>query len=187
MLLVMLHRSSPTMQLVTELSLALLAVACSSPMHEAARPDASARATREATARQGDAPAEACPAAVAGSSVRVDDIAGGAAIEIMTNGDAATARARSRVMATHLGISTEDHFEMHSGEGPAAGAHSPAVICGEPGGGGLRASGATSVWSGSRQRPSTSKSARKSHSWSAADDETKSPPCVCTCVAWRRA
>jgi hypothetical protein len=83
------------------------------------------------TPREGDAPAEACPAAVPGTSVRALDIDGGAALEITTTADVDAVRARARVMAEHHGISLDDHRRMHRDDDPGNAAHGPARMGGE--------------------------------------------------------
>lgn len=111
------------------LSLAFV-VGCSS--RDEATPAVGAGEPSPQTPLEGDAPAEACPAAVRGTSVRALDIDGGAALEITTNGDVAAVRARARVMADHHGITLEAHQTMHRDDDPASAVHAPARMGGDP-------------------------------------------------------
>ncbi len=105
---------------------------CSSSDGQPASSVVSSSASHGETPREGDAPAEACPAAVPGSSVRALDIDGGAALEITTTGDVDAVRTRARVMAEHHGISLDDHRRMHGDDDPGNAAHGPARMGGEP-------------------------------------------------------
>lgn len=108
--------------------------ACSSHYDEGDRDGASRDiAAPDASRSGGDAPAEACPAAVPGTSVRALEIERGAALEITTTGDVAAVRKRARVMAEHHGIALEDHVLMHRDAGPDAAGHDPSLMGGEPG------------------------------------------------------
>lgn len=89
-------------------------------------PDATTPSATPSHERDEDAPAEACPTAVPGTSVRARDVEGGAALEVTTTGDVAAVRARARVLAEHHGMRMDEHARMHGGDPrPAAEGHGP--------------------------------------------------------------
>lgn len=124
------------------LSIPLALAACdrATPPADGATPSAATAAGADASPasvgtpptpreHEGEAPADACPSTVPGTSVRATDVDGGAALEVTTSGDVASVRTRTRAFAEHRGMAGMQGHGMR-GPGPGGGPGGPMAHAG---------------------------------------------------------